>query len=308
MSNLLLNCLPFRILWQIIKRFLTLVSKKIRIDPSRQNEISSLLNKKKFMIFNNEHAFWRAKSNNLTIIFYKNGSVFFQGDGNEILSILNEWERFLPLSQEEFNVEFPVIGLDESGKGDYFGPLVLAAAILDSLSEKEAVKTGVMDSKKITDHSIRKIYFEIKDSIEHRVRIIEPCEYNNLYKKFGNVNLLMFHEYTELVRQFDSKSYKTLILDKFSGSEVLNRKFRESMNCETVIVEKGERFPAVAAASIFARFSFLNWIENKSIHSKITLPRGSGYDASMLFMRLKSEMPAKEFENLAKTHFKAHEN
>ncbi len=278
--------------------------KKISIDPSRQIEISIILKKKNFMILDNDYAFWRAISSGISIIFYKNGSVLFQGSDSSINEILTAIEGFLSPADENTRLKYPVLGLDESGKGDYFGPLVLSAALLGAVEEKEAIRKGVMDSKKITDRSIRKIYSEIKGSIAHKVRIIEPQEYNVLYKKFGNLNLLMASEYAELVRKFHGQSFNTVILDKFSNSESLNRGFRENINCETIIVEKGERYTSVAAASVFARFCFINWIDEKSSMLGYILPKGSGNNASRLFQNLKSEMSPENFESIAKIHFK----
>jgi ribonuclease HIII len=282
-----------------------LISKKISLDPSKQNEISGILKEKNFIFLDNDHAFWRAKSKDLSVIFYKNGSLLLQGNENSINRIIDSFEGFLSPPQENNGFVYPVLGLDESGKGDYFGPLVLGAAILDIPGEKEAAKKGVMDSKKISDRSIIEIYHGIKDSFIHETMIIEPPEYNYLYKKYGNLNILMTDSYLKLVRKFQSRPFKTVILDKFSQSEARNSAFRKEIKCETFITEKGERFPAVAAASIFARYSFIEWIENKSAQLGFTLPKGCGSDAARLFLRLKSELPVEKFESLAKSHFKA---
>ncbi len=281
-----------------------MASKKITMDPAKQAEISSTLTGKGFSMQENEHAFWRAKSKDLTVIFYKNGSVLLQGAQDAAEGILDLFGG----PQSDVPFVYPVLGLDESGKGDYFGPLVLAAAVIvTGEEENSAIETGVKDSKKLNDNSIRKIYSIIKDSIGHEVRVIEPAEYNELYRKFGNMNHLMDSVYRDLVLNFSMSAYNTVILDKFSSSETMNDSFRKTMRCETVITEKGERFTAVAAASIFARFFFIDWLEKYSAQTGIALPKGSGYESSMLFKRLRTELPRREFENLAKAHFKAQE-
>jgi ribonuclease HIII len=282
-----------------------MATKKITITPSRQKEFAKSLKAMNFKFFANEYAFWRAKSNDVSIIFYKNGSVLFQGSESAIKNIFPDTGGILSHEQIDLSIEYPVMGLDESGKGDYFGPLVLAAAILDRKSENEAVRDGVMDSKKLTDKSVRMIQSLIKDKIIHKIRVIEPAEYNNIYKGYGNLNLLMISEYMKLTGSFDALSYRSIILDKFSKSREQNNSFMKSKRVNIIIVEKAEIYPAVAAASIFARFHFIEWIEKKSAELGITLPTGSGRAASDLYLKLKSKMSPREFEGIAKSHFKA---
>ncbi len=280
-------------------------SRTISFDPARQEELARSLKSCGFIFYENDHAFWRAKSNDLSIIFYNKGIVLLQGSGSAIEGILSNPGIFFNIVKDDPSIEYPVIGLDESGKGDYFGPLVLAAAVLDRENENSAVKTGVMDSKKIQDRYIREIHSRIKDKITHKVRIIEPHEYNSIYKKYGNLNLLMTYEYINLAGSFKKGSYKTLILDKFSQPREQNEVFRKSTTGNVIITEKAEVYPAVAAASILARFYFIDWICKKSSELKIDLPLGCGSKASALYRKMKSEMPADRFEDIAKSHFKA---
>ena len=149
-------------------------------------------------------------------------------------------------------------------KGDYFGPLVLAGAIV--LPENTGIikRLGVADSKTLTDISMRTMIDEIRKRSVAIVRIIEPIEYNALYDRYGNLNILMQEEYIKLIRSFPSEKFQKVILDKFSQSEDQNRRIRKATVHPMDIEEKAEKHLPVAAASILARCAFTDWLESKA--------------------------------------------
>ena len=81
------------------------------------------------------------------------------------------------------------IGIDESGKGDYFGPLVVAAVFVDATTQGELALMAVRDSKKISDGRILELAPDIKTICPHSVIVIGPQKYNELYAKIKNLNL-----------------------------------------------------------------------------------------------------------------------
>ncbi|MFN2364110.1 MAG: hypothetical protein ABR596_07420, partial [Halarsenatibacteraceae bacterium] len=81
-----------------------------------------------------------------------------------------------------------LIGVDESGKGDYFGPLVIAGVYLDKAESEKLAGYGVADSKNLSDKKIKKLAVKIKKNCEHSVVIIKNPRYNQLHKKIGNLN------------------------------------------------------------------------------------------------------------------------
>ena len=132
---------------------------KIKVDLNLRNKIESFLKEDGYQSAPHEHAFWRAKKNGLTVVLYHNTTMLLQGNEAEGLAFLNK----LGLSaQNELKPSADnscaTLGLDESGKGDYFCPPALAAAIVKPDQADEVLKLGVTDSKKLTDSSIRKIY------------------------------------------------------------------------------------------------------------------------------------------------------
>ena len=80
----------------------------------------------------------------------------------------------------------PRIGLDESGKGDYFGALVIGAVFVDGKTEDRLVASGVRDSKLLSDNRIIVLAEQIKVLCPHFVVPIEPKRYNELYAKVKN--------------------------------------------------------------------------------------------------------------------------
>ena len=83
------------------------------------------------------------------------------------------------------------IGIDESGKGDYFGPLVIAAVFVDATTERELTLMQVRDSKKISDGRILEMAPDIKTICPHSLITIGPQKYNELYAKIRNLNRLL---------------------------------------------------------------------------------------------------------------------
>ena len=83
------------------------------------------------------------------------------------------------------------IGIDESGKGDYFGPLVIAAVFVDATTQGELALMAVRDSKKISDGRILEMALDIRAICPHSLIAIGPPKYNELYAKIKNLNRLL---------------------------------------------------------------------------------------------------------------------
>ena len=83
------------------------------------------------------------------------------------------------------------IGIDESGKGDYFGPLVIAAVFVTPVTQQDLVLMQVRDSKKISDGRILEMAPDIRLVCPHSIVAIGPQRYNELYAKIRNLNRLL---------------------------------------------------------------------------------------------------------------------
>lgn len=199
------------------------------------------------------------------------------------------------------------LGSDETGKGDFFGPLTVAAVYLNKDLSDKLKKIGVCDSKDLNDNQINLMAEEIKGIIgnKFKVIIVEPEVYNEVYVKFNNLNKMLdslhFQVLDPLLEKFKCKN---VIVDKFSKSELEIVKKWGSESVEFEIVTKAERYTAVAAASILARAAFNSWFEKNRDEEGDELPKGASLNVEKFASVKKKIFGLKYFENKAKLHFK----
>jgi ribonuclease HIII len=202
------------------------------------------------------------------------------------------------------------IGLDESGKGDYFGPLVIGAVFVDEQTEDKLIALGVRDSKLLTDNRMLAMAEEIKALCPHFVVPIEPKRYNELYAKIQNLNQLLAwgHAWT-LENMLDNVSCDLAVVDKFGDESYLRKALREKGR-QIIVVQQthAEEDTAVAAASILARARFVQQMEQLSKLIGKTLPKGA---SDPLIVRVGRELVAEHGKDIlaeiAKLHFKTTE-
>jgi ribonuclease HIII len=168
------------------------------------------------------------------------------------------------------------VGVDESGKGDYFGPLVIAACAVgpEHLAELE----GVKDSKKLTDDAALKIAVRIKAVCPHSIIAIGPEKYNELYSKMRNLNHLLAWGHAQAIENvLENYAAPMVISDQFAaGGNVVRARLKERGKAATFISRvRAEEDIAVAAASILARAAFLQKLKLLSEEYGIQLPKGA---------------------------------
>ena len=185
-------------------------------------------------------------------------------------------------NKNDFDLGFPIIGTDESGKGDYFGPLVSAGVYVDERSAKDLIACGVKDSKKLSDSKNSELAQKVAKICKGRFAIIEisPEKYNNLYEQFKkekkNLNTLLAWGHAKAIEEILSKvDCKVAIADQFADKSFILGKLQEKgKKIELIQMHKAEQNIAVAAASILARARFLEKLSKLSNEYKIYLPKG----------------------------------
>ncbi|MGQ9618173.1 MAG: ribonuclease HIII [Candidatus Aminicenantia bacterium] len=197
------------------------------------------------------------------------------------------------------------IGTDESGKGDYFGPLVIAGVYIDEADEGYLRDLGVKDSKKLSDNRVRELAKAIKKEFVYSVVTIYPAKYNELWRKFKNLNKILAWGHARVIENILHKvSCSKAITDKFGNEkfvkEALMKKGRK-INLEQK--ERGEEDLAVACASILARTGFLEGLEKISKTHKIDLPKGAGEEVVKFTKKIITEHPSIPLSEIAKEHF-----
>lgn len=175
----------------------------------------------------------------------------------------------------------PHIGTDEAGKGDYFGPLVVAAAYADEVALARLPQVGVKDSKRLTDSSLRHKEEMVKQICPaFEVVLISPAKYNELYAKIGNLNRLLAWAHARalesLLEKAECQECGVAITDKFGDESYLQRSLMARGRQVRLVQEvRAESDPAVAAASVLARAAFLRGLHGLSARLGRELPRGA---------------------------------
>jgi len=196
------------------------------------------------------------------------------------------------------------VGVDESGKGDFFGPLVIAACYVGP--EHLAELGGVKDSKKLTDPQALRLADIIKRVCPHSVIAIMPPKYNELYAKIGNLNKLLAWGHAQAIENvLEKQPAKLIISDQFqAGGHVVKAQLKElGRQAEFISRVRAEADIAVAAASILARAEFLRRLEQLSGEIGITLPKGAT-NVIPTGKRVVATHGAQALSSVAKMHFK----
>lgn len=204
----------------------------------------------------------------------------------------------------------PHIGVDESGKGDFFGPLVIAGVYVHEQSARLLREAGAVDSKRITsDQKIRQLAETIRSipGLKWEVVQINPERYNALYEKFGNLNRLLAWGHAKIIELLLEKvpDCPRAISDQFANPAVLKKALQEKgRGIELIQRTKAESDPAVAAASILARERFINWLRDTEQKTGISLPKGASGAVKDSARLLIGKEGLDSLPQVAKMHFK----
>ncbi len=215
------------------------------------------------------------------------------------------------LQPEMFSKHF---GIDESGKGDFFGPLVIAGAYVDRGIAHAFRAAGIQDSKAIgSDARIRTLADVIRSTqgAVHEVIAINPDRYNVLYQKFGNLNRLLAWGHARVIENLLAQrpDCPRALADQFADPAVMRRALLEKGRSITLETRtKAESDPAVAAASILAREKFIDWLDRQGRQLGVKLPRGASAEVKQVAADLATARGGAFLSTVAKTHFRtAHE-
>lgn len=204
----------------------------------------------------------------------------------------------------------PHIGVDESGKGDFFGPLVIAGVYVDEKTAHRLRAVGAVDSKSISsDAKIEQVAQAIRaiPGLTWEVVQINPERYNTLYEKFGNLNHLLAWGHAKVIELLLERvpDCPRALSDQFAKPALLQRALQaRGREIELVQRTKAESDPAVAAASILAREKFIQWLRCSTYKLGVELPKGVSpqvKDNARLLVKQKGVGIIRE---IAKIHFR----
>jgi ribonuclease HIII len=283
--------------------------------------LRTVLNELGFEFSPKQHTVFFAQKNKLSVAVYEKGpKVLVQGKGVEEFVQFELEPKILgeaKLGYEE--VHFPEMfephfGVDESGKGDFFGPLVIAGVYVDRGIARKLLDAGVQDSKRIGSdariralaQSIRKTVGNLNDTV-----LIGPARYNELYAKFGNLNSLLGWGHARVIENLLAKKpdCRRALSDQFADARVIKRSLlQHGRKIEIEQRPKAESDVAVAAASILAREAFIDWLERREKELGLRLERGASENVKNTAKKLVESRGAGGLREVAKIHFRtAHE-
>jgi ribonuclease HIII len=205
-----------------------------------------------------------------------------------------------------FPTEKGHIGTDESGKGDYFGPLVVAGVYVPDKQQEVLKEIGVKDSKRFSDNRVREMADLVRKGYKHSVVAIGPEKYNELYSKLRNLNRLLAWAHARAIENIlEEVVCAQAITDQFGDKlYVENALMKKGRDIELIQRPKAEEDMAVAAASILARAEFLKRLYYLSKDFAIDLPKGSSPKSEEVGVELFEKYGADVLGKVAKTHFK----
>ena len=292
-----------------------------KLSPKQAEKLRGILAKRDFEPAEVPYAVFSYKRPSLKVTWYNSGKLLVQGKGTKEFveftlepEVLGEaaFGEMLNAEPEQFD---PRIGVDESGKGDFFGPLVVAGVYINDSIARALDKMGVKDSKEITsDKKISKLAEGIRNisGCVHSIVPIGNASYNRLHQQMRNVNKILAWGHARVIEnllgQRDRMNPAPLraISDQFSRSKstIQSALMEEGRQLELVQMHKAESDLAVAAASILARDVFVQRIKELSNEFDLELPKGASAKVDQVGVEFLSKHGINKLGQAAKLHFR----
>ncbi|WP_338969381.1 ribonuclease HIII [Spiroplasma endosymbiont of Labia minor] len=242
------------------------------------------------------------------VTLYKNNTVLIQGSNIEWFLI-----KYFDFEVEKIPTT-DVIGCDETGVGDYFGPLVSACAYVSSehIADYPNLFAEVTDSKKLSDVTVVVLAEKLREIIPFRIQVMQNLIYNELQVLYKNAHALKALIHNKCLQKF-LHNYPNLIDKKIVIDEFTSKgnyyKFLRNAHADpiknTFFLPKAEvKVIAVAVASILARAELLNQMQKLEAEFNITLPFGANNNVKQLVKKYKLQFPVNIQEQFIKIHFK----
>ncbi len=255
------------------------------------------------------------------VVFYESGKLVVQGKGaSEFIEFVLEPEV---LKQAKLGYEtvlnpdllLPRFGVDESGKGDFFGPLCVAGVYVNAAVINAWKDQGIRDSKNISSdkkiHELAEVIRKTPGCVVDTVMIGNEA-YNRLYEKMKSVNAMLAWGHARVIENLMGKRYQMdpapvrAISDQFAASKNVIEKALMSAGrgIELVQRHKAEEDIAVAAASIVARDEFVKGLAKLEHQFSSKFPKGAGANVDTMAKQFVAERGAGELQKVSKLHFR----
>jgi len=286
------------------------------LTTEQAEKLRMVLRERGFTFSEKPYTLFAATKGKLNIAVYEKGpKALLQGRGLEdFITFVMEPEILgeARLGYEEVHdpEQFePHFGVDESGKGDLFGPLVIAGVYVEADLARHLRDAGVRDSKGIgSDRKIRDLAEVIRKSgAPSEMIVIAPEKYNQLYKSIGNLNRLLAWGHARIIENLCARvpGCPRALSDKFADARVLQKALMEKgRGIQLDQRTKAESDYAVAAASILAREGFINWLDKHGEELGVELAKGVSAKVKASAAEIIAQYGPTMLPKVAKMHFK----
>ena len=286
-------------------------SNSYKTNLHQQRELQSELKRAGFRFSRSQHSLWRATDGRHTLTLYA-GKLLIQGKAPERVARSLKGKGFIlsdsnPIAPEKQGVP-EWIGTDESGKGDYFGPLVIAGTLVTPETRRELITIGVRDSKRLLDHAINNLAPEIKALCPHHIVVINPNLYNKAYETlrgYGKLSRILAWGHAHAINKIlDKEDCHYVVTDQFDQRPFMeNALKKQGMNITFKQRPHAEDDIAVAAASVLAHNAYKETLAALSIEHLIILPPGASDRVIETGRQFVLRYGPEKLKGVAKFHF-----
>jgi ribonuclease HIII len=298
-----------------------LASYTYKLSDEQASALLSYLQKTSFEFRDVPYARFAAANDKVNLVFYESGKLVIQGKGTrDFIEFVLEPEV---LQQARLGYEtvlnpdllLPRLGVDESGKGDFFGPLCVAGVYVNEQVVKAWQESGIRDSKNISsDKKISELAELIRKTpgCVHAVVPIGNEAYNRLYEKMRSVNTILAWGHARVIENLMAQQHrmnpppKRAISDQFASSKdvVAKALMGQGRKIELVQRHKAEEDLAVAAASILARDEFVSRLKRLEKQYEMAFPKGASAAVDAAGKEFVAKYGADNLPKVAKMHFR----
>lgn len=271
------------------------------------------------------YSVFQAEEGGTIITLYESGKVMFQGisadiDANmwkDLESHYNNRDIDSELKKKEEKEDdktyyyYDAIGSDEVGTGDYFGPIIVTATLVDKSTRKLLEDLKIMDSKKMTDDKIRRCAPILMNKLPYATFTLSNTKYNEMSSKGFNMNKIKAILHNRVLFELSNKGipYHKIIVDQFttprSYFSYLKQENIEDKVTKITFLTKGEsKHLSVAAASVISRYRFLQEIDKLSEKYKVDIPKGASPKVDSVAKKILDTYGKNELSKIVKLNFK----
>jgi len=268
-----------------------------------------------------DYAFWHIKNQDFSATFYNSSKFVVQG--KNIVPLLEKLSEKFPDISKQGTVSSKqkpealgvpevaystYIGTDESGKGDFFGPLCVAGVMIDETNRQLFIDLGIKDSKTLKDEQMVKMALQIQKHSTHSVVCMSNAKYNELYRKFKNLNKLLAWGHARVIENIlEKKPCEYALSDKFGDESLIqNALIKEGKKIKLDQRVRAESDIAVAAASVLARATFVQKMKSMENFYGCKFPKGCSSQVKTSAKVFIEKYGKQRLEEVCKAHFKTY--